>query len=98
MGALQREHSLKVARSACAMQGFPFCEWEGEVVIATFWSILSTVPRCCTRLTYFLHPKLRKIGAVLITAQLSTLTLRRLWCARGAQEAFPLSYGSTTAS
>ena len=33
--------------------------FEWGVVIATFLSALSTVPRHCARLTYFLHPKLR---------------------------------------
>ena len=37
------------------------------VVIATFLSVLSIVPRHCARLTQFLHPKLRKIDVVLIS-------------------------------
>ena len=49
-------------------------EW--GVVIATCLSILSIVPRHCACLTYFLHPKLRKINAVLTTPQLIPLTLR----------------------
>ena len=44
-------------------------------VIATFLSVLSVVHRRSARLTYFLHPKLRKVNAVLIT-----LTLPRLRC------------------
>ena len=58
--------------------------FEWGVIISTVLSVLSIVPRRCARLAYFLHPKLRKINAVL--PQLSTLTLRRL---RGV-EAFPL--------
>ena len=46
--------------------------------IATLLSILSIVPRHCARLTDFLHPKSRKLYAVLITSQLIALTLRRL--------------------
>ena len=38
--------------------------FEWGAVIATFLSVLSTVPRRCTRLTDFLHPKLRKRNAV----------------------------------
>ena len=30
-------------------------------------TVLSIVPRHCARLTYFIHPELRKINAVLIT-------------------------------
>ena len=41
--------------------------FEWGVVIATFLPILSIVPRHCARLTYFLHSKLRKVNAVLIT-------------------------------
>ena len=41
--------------------------FEWGVAIATFWSVLSIVPRHCAHLTYFLHPKLRKVNAVLIT-------------------------------
>ena len=50
-------------------------EW--GVVIATFLSVLSIVPRHCARLNDFLHPESRKINAVLITPQLTTLPLRR---------------------
>ena len=50
--------------------------FERGVAIATFLSVLSTVPRHCARLTYFLHPKLWKTNAVL-----PTLTQRRLRCA-----------------
>ena len=52
--------------------------FEWGVVIATYLSVLSIMPRHCARLTFFLHPKLRKINAVLLTPQLITLTLRRL--------------------
>ena len=47
----------------------PFVDraFEWGVAIATFLSVLSIVPRHCARLTYFFHPKLRKINAVLIT-------------------------------
>ena len=55
--------------------------FEWGVVIATFLSVLSIVPCHCARLTYFLHQKLRKFDAVLITLKLVTLTLRRLRCA-----------------
>ena len=58
--------------------------FEWGVIIAAFLSILSIVPRHCARLTDFLHPKLRKIHAVLIIPQLIALPLRRL-----RQEAFP---------
>ena len=51
--------------------------FELGVVIAIFLSVLSIVPRHRARLTYFLHPKLRKINAVLSSPQLITLTLRR---------------------
>ena len=47
-------------------------------VIATFLSVLSIVHRRSARLTYFLHPKLRKITAVLITPRLITRTLQHL--------------------
>ena len=54
------------------------------------WSSQHFCPfECRTRLTYFLHPKLRRINAVLIPLKLIPLTLRRLWHACGAQEAFP---------
>ena len=43
----------------------PTFEW--GVVITTFVSLLRIVPRHCARLTYFLHPKLREINAVLLT-------------------------------
>ena len=52
------------------------CEW--GVAIATFLSVLSTVLCHCARLTYFLHPKVRKMNAVPITPRLISLTLRRL--------------------
>ena len=48
--------------------------FEWAVFIATFLSVLSTVPHHCARLTYFLHPKWRKINAVLIAPQLIALT------------------------
>ena len=57
----------------------PYFEW--GAVLATFLSVLSIVPRHCACLTCFIHPKLRKINAVLITQQLITLILRHLWCA-----------------
>ena len=49
--------------------------FEGGVVIAAFLSILTTVPRHCAHLTYFLHTKLRKINALPTTRKLLTLTL-----------------------
>ena len=61
--------------------------FEWGVIIATFLSVLSNVPSHCARLTYFLHPKMREIHAVLITPQPIALPLQ---CACGAQEAFPL--------
>ena len=54
----------------------PTFEW--GAVIATFLSALSIVPRHCARLTHFLHPKLRKVNAVLTPPQLMTLPLRHL--------------------
>ena len=54
-------------------------EW--GLVIATFLSVLSIVHRPCARLTYFLHPKLRKLNAAPVTRQLPCGTC-------GAQEAF----------
>ena len=51
--------------------------FEWAVVIATFLSVLSIVPHYCARLTYFFHPKLREINAVLITLKLITFALRR---------------------
>ena len=51
--------------------------FEWGVVIATFLSVLNIVPLHCAHLTYFLHPNLRKMNAVLLAAQLITLTLRR---------------------
>ena len=51
--------------------------FEWGVVIATFLSILSIVPRHCARLADFFHPKLRDINAVLITLRLIALALRR---------------------
>ena len=59
-------------------------EW--GVIIATFLSVLSGVPRHCARLAYFLDPKSREVNAVLITPQPITCPLR---CACGAQEAVP---------
>ena len=56
---------------------FVNCTFEWGVVIATVLSVLSIVPRHCARLTYFLHPKWRKIDALLITLKQMTLTLRR---------------------
>ena len=50
--------------------------FEWGVVIATLSSVLSIMPRNCARLTYFLHPKLRKVNAVLIALKLIALTLR----------------------
>ena len=47
-------------------------------VIATLLSFLSIAPRHCARWTYFFHPKLREISALLITLKLITLTLQRL--------------------
>ena len=47
-------------------------------MVATFLSDLSLVPRHCARLTYFLHPKLREINAVLIAPQRTDLTLGHL--------------------
>ena len=46
--------------------------FERGVVIASIFSILSIAPRHCARLTYFLHPKLRKTTAVPITLKLIT--------------------------
>ena len=60
--------------------------FEWGVVITRVLSVLSIVPHHCARLTYFLHPKVRKIDAVLIMPQQITLTLR---CACGAQDTFP---------
>ena len=57
---------------------FVNCTFEWGVVIATLLSVLSVMPRQCARLTYFLHPKSRKINAMRITPQLITLTLRCL--------------------
>ena len=42
------------------------CTFQRGVVIATFLSVLGIVPCHCARLTYFLHPKLRKISVMLI--------------------------------
>ena len=50
--------------------------FEWGVVIAAFLSVSSLVPRRYARLAYFLHPKLRKIDAVLFTPQPITLILR----------------------
>ena len=46
---------------------------KGGVIIATFLFVWSIVPRHCARLTYFLHPNLREIIAVLITPELIPL-------------------------
>ena len=61
-----------------------------RVVIAALQFVLSTVPRHCARLTYFLHPKLRKANAVLIDPKLIALALRKRplnlkihWCNDG---------------
>ena len=59
-------------------------KWGGS--IATRLSVLSIVPRHCAQLTDFLHPKLRKINAVLITPHLMSVPCG----ACGAQEAFPI--------
>ena len=72
-----------VARSLGTYHGtgeivpFVIRTFEWEVVVAICLSVLSIVPRLCARLTYFLHPKLRQIDAVLIPLTLMTLTLRR---------------------
>ena len=63
--------------------------FEWGAVIATCLSVLSIVPRHCARLTYFLHPKLRGINAVLITPQPMTLLLQRLRRAGGVPTAVP---------
>ena len=52
--------------------------FEWGVVIATVLSVLSVVPRHCARLTCFVHPKLRKNSAALITLKQIILALRRL--------------------
>ena len=59
-------------------ENIPFlnCTFEWGVVITTFLSILSILPRHCARLTDFLRPKLRKMNAVLIPPQQITLPLR----------------------
>ena len=54
------------------------CTFEWGEGTATLLSVLRIVPRHCAQLTYFLHPKVRKINAVL-----------RLRWACGAQEALP---------
>ena len=64
--------------------------FEWGVVIATFLSVLSIVPRHCARLTDFLPPKLRKSNALLITLKLITLTLRCMRRACGAQQVLPV--------
>ena len=51
--------------------------FQWRVVIATFLSIFSIMPRHCAHLTYFFHPKFREINAMLITLKLITLTLQR---------------------
>ena len=51
--------------------------FQWELVIATFLSVLSLVPRHCACLADFFHPKLREIDVVLISLKLITLTLRR---------------------
>ena len=52
----------------------------------------------CARLTYFLHPKLRKLNAVLITPQLMALTLPHLRRAQSIslREGNPLLLPTTT--
>ena len=80
-------HAAPAARTAARSSGHyrgtgetvPFVNrtFEWGAVFATFLSVLSLGPRLCARLTNFLHPKLRKIDAVLITPQLITLALRR---------------------
>ena len=66
----------------------PMCvDISSGVDIATFLSVLSTVPRHCARLTYFLHRESRRLNAVLVALKLSTLTLRRLWRAVSAPKA-----------
>ena len=52
--------------------------FEWGVVIAKILSVVSIVPCHCARLTYFLHPKLRKTNAVLIPLKLIALAVRRL--------------------
>ena len=61
------------------------------MVIATSLSVLRVVPCHCARWAYFFHPKLREIDAVVITLKLIPLTLRRLWNAVSAPEAFTLT-------
>ena len=56
------------------MAPFAHRTFEWGVVIATFLSVLTIVPRHCAHVTYFVHPKSRKTNAVLITPQLMTLT------------------------
>ena len=56
--------------------------FEWGAVIASSLPVFSTVPRHCACLTYFLHPKWRKINAVPITSRLIPLPLRRLQRAR----------------
>ena len=51
--------------------------FEWGVIFATFLSVLSIVPRHCARLTYFIHPKLRRINAVLMSPQPIPLPLWR---------------------
>ena len=61
--------------------------------IAQAWQlsdVLSIGPRHCARLTYFFHPKSRKINAVLITLKLITLTI----AAPAAHRSVPISHRS----
>ena len=72
--------ALRRAISVIIMQHGTFVNhtFDLGVAIATFLSVLSIVPHHCACFTYFLHPKLRKIKAVLITPQLISCTLRRV--------------------
>ena len=82
--AARRTAVRPAARKLCNCRGtgeiVPFVNraFEWAVVMATFLSVLSIVPRHCAHLTYFLHPKSREINAVLISPRLIPLSLRRL--------------------
>ena len=69
-----------------AWEIFPFVNHTFEWGVATVLSVSSIVPRHCAILTYFFHPKLRGINAVLIAPQQISL-LQRLRHARSVPRA-----------
>ena len=69
-------HNLGSYRGTGGLLPFVIHIFEWGVIISTLLSVLRIVPCCCACLADFLHPKLRKIDAGLITLKPITVTLQ----------------------